>query len=135
MPTHHAFFSPSDKEVVGDARAINVFSNPIRLLALTLASIFIAEVAVMLLLRHLPSTDGPAQGFIDALFLSLLAYPVLHFSLFSPMKHHLAERDRAEALLRQSQERLRSVIEASRDGIILANSQGNITMANPAAEE
>jgi len=44
------------------------------------------------------------------------------------------ERVRAEEALRESEERLRSVLQTANDAIIVADAQGRITMSNAAAE-
>ena len=49
--------------------------------------------------------------------------------------HDIAERRKAEKKLKESEVRLRTVVEASLDAIIAVNDQGNITIFNPAAEE
>jgi PAS domain S-box-containing protein len=46
-----------------------------------------------------------------------------------------AERRRAEEALKESEEQLRTVFEASLDAIIAVNDQGKIVLLNPAAEE
>ncbi|MFZ3137688.1 MAG: PAS domain S-box protein [Thermodesulfovibrionales bacterium] len=46
----------------------------------------------------------------------------------------ISDRKKAEAELQESEERLRTVIEASMDGIIVVNEQGKIVLFNAAAE-
>ena len=50
------------------------------------------------------------------------------------LEHEIADRQRAETALRESEETLRSIIEQSVDGVVLLNSEGHILEWNPGME-
>jgi two-component system, NtrC family, sensor kinase len=51
------------------------------------------------------------------------------------LKQEIAERERTEGALRDSEGRYRQLTEGTRDAIVVANQQGIITLFNPAAQE
>ncbi len=55
--------------------------------------------------------------------------------LYADVRHELIERERTEAVLRESEERYRTFIESSPDPIVVYNMQGIATYVNPAFEQ
>jgi PAS domain S-box-containing protein len=74
----------------------------------------------------------------DLRFLEALALQVAVASntalLYQQAQHEIAERQRAEEALRESEERYRAVAETAIDAIITVDNRGNIVFWNPAAE-
>lgn len=76
----------------------HVSLSPLRSLAIVGATIFIAEMAIMLLFTLWRPADPQLQGVLDSLSLITLVSPVLYWFLFRPMKLNL------EALQQANQE-------------------------------
>ncbi len=55
--------------------------------------------------------------------------------LYADVRRELAERKRTEAILRESEQRYRLLLESSPDPIVLYNIQGEATYVNPAFEQ
>jgi len=95
--------------------------SPFLLFILASATIFIAEILVMLFLSLLPPFSLWIQAFIDALLLISSLFPLLYIFMFRPMKlqikqlfdttkmceAEIVERKKTEAALRQSERQLR----------------------------
>jgi PAS domain S-box-containing protein len=56
-------------------------------------------------------------------------------ALYADVKRELAERRKAEAKIRESEQRYRTVLEASPDPVVVYNMQGVATYVNPAFEQ
>jgi PAS domain S-box-containing protein len=54
---------------------------------------------------------------------------------FTALLRDITERKKAEEALLESEERLRSIVETAKDGVVNINSEGNIIFWNKAAEE
>ncbi len=55
--------------------------------------------------------------------------------LYADVRHELAERQRTESILRESEERYRTFLESSPDPIVVYDMQGIATYVNPAFEQ
>ena len=65
--------------------------HPVRILVITLVSIFVAEALVMAILHYLPVMDPGTEMFVDALILSLMIFPCLFLLVVRPMKSIIYE--------------------------------------------
>ena len=86
-----------------------LFANAKYLCFMTVVLIFLAEAFVMMLLSYFPPFSNVAEAFIDALLLSVIVFPFLHFCIYRPMRLHIVkqksiEKERLELIrqLRQS---------------------------------
>ena len=56
--------------------------SPLRLLIVTVASIFIGEGFIMFLLHLYPLRSPTAEGIIDSLLLTIIVFPLVYFFMF-----------------------------------------------------
>lgn len=85
----------------------NIFSKfgPTSLLIATVAIVFFAEAAVMMLLRFLNTPAGLSTDIIDATLLSLVVAPSLYFTFLKPMRESFLKRQQSE----EAQKRLKEI--------------------------
>lgn len=81
--------------------------TPYRLLIITTASIFIVEAAEMIVFALLPPFSDKVEVLLDASVLTILIFPMLYFYFFKPMILNIAELERKEKALRESEEKLK----------------------------
>lgn len=74
----------------------------IRLLLITLLSMFLAEVLIMKMLDYLAPVPIVYAALLDAFLLALLVFPMLYFAMLRPMIRTLQQRRPAEEALWQA---------------------------------
>jgi signal transduction histidine kinase len=82
------------------------FYSPVRILLTILASLFLAEAGVMLLLPILPPLSFYETALLDAALLTGISFPLLYLFLFRPLQSHIRTRQRCEAEVRSINEEL-----------------------------
>lgn len=82
------------------------YLSPVRVLAITTISIFIAELIVMFVLSVVPPIPSHIEIFFDSFMLLGLVSPGLYYFIFRPLIIQINERIRAELLLKKAHEEL-----------------------------
>ena len=95
--------------------------SPVRLLILTLASVFVGETAVMLAVGWVGSPSPLVNILLDGVLLSLLVIPVLYFFLLRPLQTSYGEREAARESLARRDETYRALIDSTEDSIYMVD--------------
>ncbi len=106
--------------------------SPVRLLIITVGALFTAEGIIMFLFFHLPPMSLLLESVLDSLLLVIIALPILYFLLFRPLVGHIADRNRAEGALRESESHFRLLYEQLPVPYQSLNSDGHIIDVNEA---
>ncbi len=88
--SEHHTASPSSSLIV------SFIGNPGSLLLAIVATVFVVEAVVMLVLEYLPSLSYFQEAILDAALLSLTIMPALYFLVFRPLRIHIDLRRQAE---------------------------------------
>ena len=104
--------------------------SPVRLLCLTLASVFFAETAVMFALHRVGSFSPLVNVLVDGLLLSLLLVPVLYVFLLRPLQAAYGEQQAARESLARSDETYRALIDSTEDSIYLVDAACRYLLIN-----
>ncbi len=108
--------------------------SPLRILMITMVSIFLAEIFVMILLFVLPPISRPVEALVDGLLLTALIFPILYLVLFRPLLVHIDQHKRAQEVLAESEEKFRMLSEHS-PNMIFINKNGRVVYANKMCED
>ena len=115
----------------GKSAASPRFTSPAKLLAILVASIFSAELVVMVLFFFIWDRLSPLTVvLIDAPMLVLILSPVLYFFLFRPLLSLVQERREAERALLRERNRLRKYLEVAGVIVIVLDRQGLVKLIN-----
>ncbi|MBI4858860.1 MAG: PAS domain S-box protein [Candidatus Riflebacteria bacterium] len=95
--------------------------RPVVLVLITLASVFVGELTIMVVLQHVVVPAGLASALLDATLLTALVTPVLFLSLFRPLSRGLTESHQAAEALRQSHEQLETRVAERTAELVQAN--------------
>jgi len=76
--------------------------SPSRLMAITMAAVFVVEFAIMGLFAMLPPLGFLDEAMTDSALLSVLVFPVLYITAFRPLLRQVEERRRAEQALQDA---------------------------------
>ena len=95
--------------------------KPIHFFIITIASIFVVEIFVMLLLSILPETSPYFEAIIDSLLLTTIVLPFLYLLFLRPMYSYIKERESAEEALQESHGALENRVAERTDELKGAN--------------
>jgi PAS domain S-box-containing protein len=101
--------------------------KPIHIFIITLASVFMAEFLVMMVLSLLPPLTLYKEAFLDAILLSVVASPILFMLVVRPFKDKIAE-------CRDAETRFEQVVENAQEWIWELDAKGLYLYASPAVE-
>ncbi len=90
---------------------------PLRLLLLTIISIFCTDILVSILIKLLPPVMLWEELLLDSGFLALVLFPALYFFEFRPLIKTIKERDIEEAKSLKSEEKFTKAFVTSPDSV------------------
>ncbi len=85
----------------------------LRLLFILVGSIFVAEVASMIVVYQLPNLGYELRAIIDAGITVILIFPLLYFLSFQPLMRHIEKRQRVEKTLQRANRALSVLSECN----------------------
>jgi PAS domain S-box-containing protein len=92
-----------EEDSLGQSQRILYSLSPSRLVIIIFALVFIIEVLIMFSLFSFPDIPHWLTAIIDATVLTVLLFPAMYFLVFRPIVLHMAEREKAEESLRESE--------------------------------
>ena len=95
--------------------------SPAHLLLVIVASIFLVEFGIMLVLQVFIPPMRLLENFIDAFALTIVEYPAIYFLAFRPLARLNAEERAAKDALAQLERNYRQLFETMHDGIVLVD--------------
>jgi len=98
-----------------------VIMRPFRVVVITMGSIFLAEVVSKAVRSSIPAISFEAETVVDSLAAVIISLPLLHFFVFQPFRRYMADKQLAEAALRESELKYRSLVESTDDSIYLVD--------------
>ena len=105
--------------------------SPLRLLAIIIGGVFLAEVVAMLVVYVLSPLPYIQLTLIDAGIMTVLIFPVLYFLSFRPLLRYIKKSQEDEEKNRQ----LFRIVEQTADSVVVTDCDGVIGYVNPAFEQ
>jgi len=106
-----------------------------KLFYLTILTIFLCESLIMFFIEYVISTSPSMELILDAIFITVLMLPLLYLAVFKPLEKDIKERERVEKALSRSKNTYQMLVENLREGVILEDTSGHISFANPRISE
>lgn len=97
------------------------FLSPFRIFIIILLTVFLGEVAVMIVLASLPEMPTFTEALLDGVMITLITTPALLFFLIRPLALHIDRREIAEEKLRVMNDVLEERVEARTAELLAAN--------------
>lgn len=112
-----------------------IYESPVRLLLLIVATLFVTHTLTMVLFGVLPHFSMWVESLVQSVLLLVLLFPVLYLFSLRPLLLHIAEREQAEEIMRESEHKYRQLFESLCDAVLLIDAEtGRILDANQQAE-
>jgi PAS domain-containing protein len=113
----------------------NTEHSHIRLVIIIALAVFFSEMVVMAVVLFLPLPNWLMVIF-DAVLLIVLLSPILYLFMFRPLVGNIQQRKHSEAVLRESENRFRTVFRTSPDSITISRLEdGRIVDVNDGFSE
>ena len=112
-------------DLVQSNRILNL--SPLHLMRVIMMSVFVVELAIMLILEPLyfdPDATFPEillEGTIDAALLSLFVFPIVYYYAFKPLVEVIGQYQRTEKALDTANNFLEIVFASLTDGVLVVN--------------
>ena len=119
-------------DTLNDAQPSGAVNSTSRLFWILVVTVFLGEMLVMLLLESLPQLPALYENLLDSILLLILIFPVLYRFLLRPASIQIADLRQAQAVVQESEERYRTMVEWSPEPIVV-HRDGKIVYVNPAA--
>lgn len=116
-------------------KRLAIYESPIRSLLLIAATLFVTHTLAMVMFSLLPQLSMWAESLTQSILLLALLFPVLYFVSLRPLLLHIAERQRAEEIMRESEQKYRNLFEHLTDAAFLVDVEsGRILDTNSQGE-
>ncbi len=103
-------------------------ASTMRLFAILLAGIFLAEVIAMGIIYFIDMKQYWVETLLDATIMVTLVFPMIYYLYFRNLLQQIAERNRSETLLR-------NVLENLPVGVWITDQKGKLLHGNPASQK
>ncbi|MCG3147737.1 MAG: hypothetical protein PCFJNLEI_01178 [Verrucomicrobiae bacterium] len=114
---------------------VAMYESPVRLLVLIAATLFVTHTIAMVMFAWLPQFPMWIESLVESILLLILLFPVLYYLSLRPLLMHIAERQQAEEVMRNSEHKFRLLFETLSDAAFLIDAEtGRILDANHQAE-
>ena len=110
------------------------YVSPWRLFLIIIASVFIAEIAAMVLVYFLEPIPYYLITLIDAGIMVILICPILYLFSFRPLIQYVESLRQSEQKVNLEQSRLQSILATMPYGIYIVNQQYDVEYVNPVIE-
>jgi len=95
-----------------------------------IVGILFFEFCTMLIMDMVPKLPLVLTAFVDCVILTIFIAPTVYFFVIRPMTRNQFEKRLVEEARNQSEERYRSIVETSYEGIVIGSPNGKILYAN-----
>lgn len=97
-----------------------IYESPARLLIIITATIFMTHTLAMEMFSvFFPQCPLLIEVFVESALLSVMLFPILYYYSFRPLMVHIKERNQAEEVMRQSEDKYRHLFDNLSDAVFL----------------